>query len=443
MQFRRWCISNNRDMAAVSLGLQRRWLSQVAGASTVALRRVSKFTDLKAAYRAQPPSPVRVSYKSDGSVADVDSQWRPVLAMKEVGDGGTDPFVAAVVDGHVVGLADCLQDVVPPGLLCGSGPVKVELLRFSSLEGKKVFWHSSAHLLGAALEAELGQHVHLCDGPPVLAAEGGFFYEMHIDGAAATARSAEPSATAAQADKIAATTGNLSSSAPPGLAHVSAGRGGCSLAEAVMPGLEKRMKAFAKERLPFERLVVSPEQAAAVFAEAPFKLDLLARIPSGEPISLYRCGPFVDLCRGPHLPHSGYVKALALHRVGGAHWSGAAGKDLPASVRAAVDTALADADAAAAGAGGAGSVVLPALRSIPSGPVLLQRVYGVAFPAPAGLAAWKEGIEEARKRDHRAIGARQELFFFHEMSPGSAFFLPHGTRIYNRVCLSTMGDVAS
>lgn len=131
---------------------------------------------------------------------------------------------------------------------------------FSSDEGKKVFWHSSAHVLGQALEAKFQDKVRLCDGPPLR--EGGFFYEMFL------------------AD-------------------------GLTVSEADFADLHTRIKAIVKQRQPFERMDVSRAFADELFAYSDFKRQMLHAIPADEPISLYRCGPLIDLCRGPHVPHTG------------------------------------------------------------------------------------------------------------------------------------------
>jgi len=102
-------------------------------------------------------------------------------------------------------------------------------------------------------------------------------------------------------------------------------------------------------------------------------------------------GPFVDLCRGPHLPNTGKVKAFAVTKTSAALWLGKAGNDE------------------------------------------LQRVYGVSFPDKKEFSEWKALQEEAKKRDHRAIGIKQELFFFDDLSPGSCFFQPLGGRLYNKL----------
>lgn len=115
------------------------------------------------------------------------------------------------------------------------------------------------------------------------------------------------------------------------------------------------------------------------------------KVPDGATCTAYRCGPLIDLCRGPHLPNTGRVKAMAVMRASGAYWLG---KSENAS---------------------------------------LQRVYGVSFPDAKRLKEHKTRLEEAAKRDHRIVGKAQELYFFHPLSPGSCFFLPHGARIYNKL----------
>lgn len=146
--------------------------------------------------------------------------------------------------------------------------LSLELLDFDTTEGRQVFWHSAAHVLGQALEAYHGDDVLLCDGPAL--EEGGFFYEMHLAG-----------------DR--------------------------RVTEADYTALERLVKRFVKKRQAFQRLEVTREFAAEVFGENRFKLEMLARIPDGEPVTLYRCGDFVDLCRGPHLPHTGLLKGFTVY----------------------------------------------------------------------------------------------------------------------------------
>lgn len=113
------------------------------------------------------------------------------------------------------------------------------------------------------------------------------------------------------------------------------------------------------------------------------------KVPDGTSTTVYRCGPLIDLCRGPHIPHTGRIKAFEVLKNSSCYFLGDKENDT------------------------------------------LQRVYGVAFPDTKQLTEYKHFLEQAEKRNHRKIGREQELFFFHELSPGSCFWLPHGARIYN------------
>lgn len=221
------------------------------------------------------------------------------------------------------------------------GSCKLELLDFEHEDGKKVFWHSSAHMLGEAAERHYG--CHLCIGPPL---EDGFYYEMGLKERAVS-----------QND---------------------------------YPNLEKLVNQFAKEKQPFERLVLTKENLLEMFKHNPYKVHIINdKIPDGTSTTVYRCGPLIDLCRGPHVPNTGRVKAFSITKNSASYFLGDAKNDS------------------------------------------LQRLYGISFPDKKQMTEYKKFIEEAAKRDHRKIGKEQELFFFHELSPGSAFMLPHGARIYN------------
>lgn len=106
---------------------------------------------------------------------------------------------------------------------------------------------------------------------------------------------------------------------------------------------------------------------------------------------VYRCGPLIDLCRGPHVRHTGKVKAFSVTKNSATYWEGNAEAES------------------------------------------LQRIYGISFPDSKQMKEWKHFQEEAAKRDHRKIGVQQDLFFFHELSPGSCFFQPKGAHIYNKL----------
>jgi threonyl-tRNA synthetase len=223
------------------------------------------------------------------------------------------------------------------------GDCELQLHKFDDPRGKEVFWHSSAHILGEALESLYG--ARLTHGPPT---DTGFFYDSYM--------------------------------------------GQTSLSAEMTEKLEKKAKAIADQKQPYERVVVTKEECLQLFGSNPFKVAMISsKLPEGSSTTVYRCGPFVDLCKGPHLPNTGKVKAFAVTKSSSALWLGKVGNDD------------------------------------------LQRVYAVSFPDKKELAEWKKLQEEAAKRDHRLIGIQQDLFFFEELSPGSCFFLPHGCRIYNKL----------
>ncbi|HBS45918.1 MAG TPA: threonine--tRNA ligase, partial [Paenibacillus sp.] len=142
-----------------------------------------------------------------------------------------------------------------------------------------------------------------------------------------------------------------------------------------------------------ERVEVSREEAAKLFQEMNdrLKLELLEAIPSGESVTLYKQGEFVDLCRGPHLPFTGYLKAFQLTHVSGAYWRGDSNNQV------------------------------------------LQRIYGVAFSSQKELEEYLHFVEEAVKRNHRKLGSELELFMFSEEAPGMPFYLPKGQMIRNEL----------
>ncbi|RYP30070.1 hypothetical protein DL767_006421 [Monosporascus sp. MG133] len=219
---------------------------------------------------------------------------------------------------------------------------KLELLTFDDEQGKQVFWHSSAHILGEASERRFG--CSLCIGPPI---DNGFYYEMALpDGAAVQTADWKP--------------------------------------------LESIVTSIVKEKQKFERLVMSKDELLEMFSYNKYKQHIIKdKIPDGTYTTVYRNGPLIDLCRGPHVPDTGRIESFAIMKNSASYFLGDAKNDS------------------------------------------LQRIYGVSFPDKKQMAAHKKFLEEAAKRDHRKIGKDQELFFFHELSPGSCFFLPHGTRIYN------------
>jgi len=273
---------------------------------------------------------IKVTLK-DGKVIDAESnKTTPMDIAKSISQGLANNVVVAKVN-------DKLCDVFRPL----TQDCNLELFTFDSDEGRSTFWHSSAHILGQALERRY--EANLCVGP---ALSDGFYYD-------------------AATDKV--------------------------VSQDHYPEIKELVDTIVKEQQPFERLVVSRNDALRIFEYNPFKAEIIKKIDEKDSVTIYKCGPFVDLCRGPHVPHTGRVKAFNITKNASAYWMGKA-----------------------------------------ENPVL-QRVYGVSFPDKKQLLEWEEFQREAARRDHRNIGKQQELFFFHPYSPGSCFFLPHGARIYNKL----------
>ncbi|CAK0866933.1 unnamed protein product, partial [Prorocentrum cordatum] len=224
------------------------------------------------------------------------------------------------------------------------GDCRLELVKFDDPRGQSVFWHSSSHVMGSALEREFGGH--LTCGPDV---DGGYYYDVFL--------------------------------------------GDERLSEADYERIEKRMQTVRQEDAPFERLVLTKAEALELFAGNPFKVDLIRRKITDDTLTTaYRCGPLIDLCRGPHVPSTGRIKAFQVTKTSSSYYCASAEKDS------------------------------------------LQRVYGVSFPSDKQLKQHMRRLEEAKERDHRLIGKKQELFFFDAVtSPGSCFWTSYGARLYNRL----------
>ncbi|HCP59969.1 MAG TPA: threonine--tRNA ligase, partial [Dehalococcoidia bacterium] len=154
-----------------------------------------------------------------------------------------------------------------------------------------------------------------------------------------------------------------------------------------LPLIEAKMKEIITSDLPFSRREVARGEAEALFADQPYKLELLAEIPD-EKVSLYQQGPFVDLCRGPHVSSTGEIKAFKLVSIAGAYWRGDEHRPM------------------------------------------LQRIYGVAFDTGEALGSYLEEMEKASERDHRKLGRELDLFSIHEEAgPGLVHWHPRGAVI--------------
>jgi len=289
---------------------------------------------------------------------------------------GLSSIVAADVNGQAFDLATPLDNVIDAlqtDMLC------VTLLPVLSPVGLRTYWHSSAHLLGYALEAAYGDNIALTDGPSFVEGGGGFFYE------AALPRGQRLNTQGAAASSV-----------------------------------SKAMKALGKDNALFQHMVLSHTEAEHMFKHNPFKQALLQSLPPDARITAYRCGPFVDLCRGPHVAHTGLMRVAQLTRTAGSHWEGT----LPHALSFNGSTAESAAEVDSQG-------------------ILLQRQYAVAFPHTEALQGWQQYMEEAAARDHRTIGTEQQLFMFHPLSPGSPFILPAGMRVYSKLVDTVKRELAA
>ncbi|MFO8084313.1 MAG: threonine--tRNA ligase [Desulfobacterales bacterium] len=163
-----------------------------------------------------------------------------------------------------------------------------------------------------------------------------------------------------------------------------------SVSESDFPKIEAEMKKIVKARYSINRREVSKSEALRMYKNEPYKLEMISEL-NGKTISFYDQGEFTDLCRGPHLPDTGFVKAFKLTKVSGAYWRADQNRQQ------------------------------------------LQRIYGTAFFSKKELDDYLHFLEEARKRDHRKIGMALDLFSFHDEAPGMPFFHPKGMELWNEL----------
>lgn len=221
----------------------------------------------------------------------------------------------------------------------------IKFLTWEDEEGKSTFWHSSAHILAEAVEA-LFPGAKFGIGPPI---EQGFYYDIDF--------------------------------------------GDHSVSHDDFEKIETKFKEIAKKNIRFERKEVSKQDAIAYFTEKgdEYKLELIDGLNDGE-ITFYESGNFIDLCRGPHIPESGIVKAVKLLNVAGAYWRGDEKRKM------------------------------------------MTRLYGITFPKQKELEEFLHNLEEAKKRDHRKLGKELELFTFSEkVGLGLPLWLPKGTALRERL----------
>ena len=270
----------------------------------------------------------------DGSVREIDKGSSSLDVAKSISEGLARNVLAAEVDGEIWDLSRALEK-----------DVSLKLLTFQNSEGKSTLWHSSAHLMAEALEFFF-PGIKLAIGPPI---ENGFYYDVDF--------------------------------------------GDYDISEKDFPKIEQKILELAREKNEFTRKEISKKDAIAYFTqkEDPYKLELLNDLEDGN-ITFYSQGNFTDLCRGPHIPHTGFIKAVKLMNVAGAYWRGDENNKQ------------------------------------------LTRIYGISFLKNKELTQYLTMLEEAKKRDHRKLGKELELFTFSEkVGLGLPLWLPKGAALRERL----------
>ncbi len=272
---------------------------------------------------------IRITFP-DGAVREYPAGITALEIAKSISEGLARNVLSAKINGNVW---DATRPIHEDATLA--------LLTWNDTDGKKTFWHSSAHLLAEALEA-LFPGIKLGIGPPI---ENGFYYDIDF--------------------------------------------GDKTFSSEDFAKVEAKMNELAKQENAFVRREMPKQEAIAYFTEKqdPYKLELLQDLNDGE-ITFYEQGAFTDLCRGPHIPHTGFIKAIKLISTAGAYWRGSEKNKQ------------------------------------------LTRVYAITFPKKSELDEYLMMLEEAKKRDHRKLGKELEIFTFDDdVGPGLPLWLPNGGQI--------------
>jgi threonyl-tRNA synthetase len=264
----------------------------------------------------------------DGKVLTLPSGSSAHDAASSIGSRLASAAIAAKLDGRIVELHRPIEQ-----------DARIEILTPKSAAALEVLRHSAAHVLATAVR-QIRPNAGIGFGPAIA---DGFYYDFDVD---------EPF-TPADLERI-----------------------------------EGIMADVAAADYPFERRVVDKDEARRLFADDPLKLERLDELGDDEIITVYRNGPFLDLCRGPHVPSTRYVQHFKLLSTAGAYWRGDERRQM------------------------------------------LQRIYGTTFFTAADLAAHLHRLEEARRRDHRKLGRELDLFLVHPFAPGAAFWTHRGTTVY-------------
>ena len=266
----------------------------------------------------------------DGAVRSYDKGVTPFEIARSIAEGLSKKVLAAQVNGVVTDANHPIEE-----------DAALQLLTWNDPTGKSTFWHSSAHLMAEAVES-IFPGVKFWVGPAV---ENGFYYDMDL--------------------------------------------GDRKMSEEDLLSLEKKMNELAKKNSAFVRKKIAKSDAIKYFTEKgdEYKLDLLAGLQDGE-ITFYTQGDFTDLCRGPHIPNTSFIKAIKLTSIAGAYWKGNEKNKM------------------------------------------LTRVYGVTFPSQKELDEYLAMLEEAKKRDHRKLGKELGIYTMDDdVGPGLPLWLPNGTII--------------
>jgi threonyl-tRNA synthetase len=266
----------------------------------------------------------------DGSQRSYDAPVTVAQVAADIGPGLAKAALAGRVDDALVDTSYLIE-----------ADAELAIVTPKSDEGLEIIRHSTAHLLAQAVK-QLFPEAQVTIGPVI---EDGFYYDFAY----------ERPFTPEDLEKI-----------------------------------EQRMNELAEAALQVERRVMDRDDAVAFFRDMgeEYKAEIIASIPEGEQISLYGQGDFIDLCRGPHVPDTGKLKAFKLTRLAGAYWRGDSNNEM------------------------------------------LQRIYGTAWADKKALKAYLKRLEEAEKRDHRKLGRQLDLFHFSEEAPGSVFWHPRGWTLF-------------
>jgi threonyl-tRNA synthetase len=270
----------------------------------------------------------------DNSVREVAKGTTAMEIARSISEGLVRNVLSAKVNGEVI---DATRPINEDATL--------QLLTWNDTEGKSTMWHSSAHLMAEAIEF-FYPGVKLAIGPPI---KNGFYYDVDFMD--------------------------------------------YEITEADLTKIEQKMKELAKQKNPYERQEISKVEAIKYFEEKgdEYKLELLEDLTDGD-ITFYTQGEFTDLCRGPHIPHTGYIKAVKLTSIAGAYWRGDENRKQ------------------------------------------LTRIYGITFPKNAELNEYLEKLEMAKARDHRKLGKELDLFTFSQtVGQGLPLWLPKGAALRERL----------